>query len=139
MFVSFLFNEIILFSSFFFLFFSTIKGELEGVYWDNLEPLVDGSISSFELSGIIIFKLFFFSWECSILSSIASSFISFISFILGDIIFIVFAGFKSFGWSFCNNFGWTRFWFWSGEKSSKKSFGNIFLLIVLILDKLLIC
>jgi hypothetical protein len=37
-----------------------INGELDGVFWDNFEPLVDGSKSSFELSGIIILRLFFF-------------------------------------------------------------------------------
>ena len=59
-FVSSLFRQIILFSSFLFLFLSMhINGEFDGVFWLNLEPLVDGSKSSFELSGIIILRLFF--------------------------------------------------------------------------------
>jgi len=35
-------------------------GALDGVFEEILEPLIEGSISSFELSGIIIFKLLFF-------------------------------------------------------------------------------
>ena len=75
-----------------------INGEFDGVFWDNLESLVDGSKSSFELSGIIILRLFFFGWVLSILSSIVSSFISLIYFIFEVIILIVFYGFTIFGW-----------------------------------------
>ena len=83
-----------------YLFFSRqIKGE--GVLGDNFtldEPLVDGSNSSFDLSGIIIFRLVFFTCKCSKLSSKASSFISLKA---GGIFLIVFEGFRSFGCSFC--------------------------------------
>lgn len=113
-----------------------INGELDGVFWDNFEPLVDGSKSSFELSGIIILRLFFFGWVFSILSSIVSSFISLISFIFEGIIFIVFAGFIIFGWSFWEVLYCPWFWLWSGEKSSKKSIGNVFLLTVFMLVNL---
>ena len=112
------------------------NGEFDGVFWLNLEPLVDGSKSSFELSGIIILRLFFLGWEFSILSSIVSSFISLISFIFEGNIFMVFAGFIIFGWSFWENLYCPWFWFCSGEKSSKKSIGNVFLLTVFMLVNL---
>ena len=111
------------------LFFSAyIKGD--GELGDNFtfeEPLVDGSNSSFDLSGIIIFKVFFLSGIGSSLSSRSSSFISFIP---EGFFLIVFEGFKSLGWSFFNLF------FVSFELSflfgkSKKSSGNIFVLIFL--------
>ena len=83
------------------LFFSAhIKGD-GGLFGDNLtleDPLVDGSNSSFDFSGIIIFKLVFFGWNCSTLSSKDFSLISFITLV---IIFIMFEGFNSFGMSFC--------------------------------------
>ena len=135
-FLSSLFKQIILFSSFLFLFLSIhINGEFEGVFWDNLEPLVDGSKSSLELSGIIILRLFFFGWEFSILSSIVSSFISLISFIFEGIILIVFAGFIIFGCSFWEDL-YCPWFCCSGEKSSKKSIGNVFLLTVFMLVNL---
>ena len=113
-----------------FLFFSIkTKGEFDGVFWESLLPLVEGSSSSFELSGIINLRFGFFIWEVSILSSIASSFISFISLILDGTILIVWAGFNNLGCSF------GIFLFESSSSScsgsAKKSFGNIFLLIVL--------
>ena len=101
-----------------------------------MEPLVDGSISSLELSGIIILRLFFFGWEFSILSSIVSSCISLISFIFEGIILIVFAGFIIFGWSFWEDLYCSWFWFWMGGISSKKSIGNVFLLTVFMLVSL---
>jgi hypothetical protein len=36
------------------------RGVLDGVFLENLEPLIEGSSSSFEVSGIIIFRLLFF-------------------------------------------------------------------------------
>ena len=72
-----------------FLFFSThTKGEFDGVFWESLLPLVEGSISSLELSGIINLRLGFLIWEVSILSSMASSFISFISYSTFVLIYI---------------------------------------------------
>ena len=65
------------------------RGEFEGVFCECLLPLVEGSISSLELSGIINLRLGFLIWEVSILSSMASSFISFISLIFDGIILIV--------------------------------------------------
>ena len=68
-----------------------INGELDGVgvFCESLLPLVEGSISSFELSGIINFKFGFFIWQLSILSSTGSSLISLISLILEGNILIV--------------------------------------------------
>jgi len=104
-------------------------GALDGVFEEILEPLIEGSISSFELSGIIIFKLLFFIWgiwECSKLSSIVSSLISLIASTFG---------FKCFGWSF-----WYCFIEFlassSGEGKEKKSFGKILLLFVFIVAML---
>ena len=122
-----------LLNKFLFLFFSIyINGELEGVFCDIFDPLVDGSMSSLELSGISIFKLYFFCWPFSTLSSIVSSFISLISFFFEGIIFIVLDGFKSLGWSFWG------IWFllWLGVNTSKKSSGKIFLLFTLMFIKL---
>ena len=120
-FLSSLFNEIFLFSSFWNLFLSIIiKGEFDGVFWDNLEPLVEGSISSLELSGIIIFRLFIFNWEFSTLSSIFSSLISLI---FEGTIFIVFAGLIILGWYFLDEF----------DESSKKSFGKLLILFFLLI------
>lgn len=129
-FVSSLFNKIFLFSSFLFLSL-WINGEFEIVFWDNFEPFVEGSISSFELSGIIILRLFFFCCKFSTLSSIFSSFISLISFIFGGIIKILFVGLISFGCSFWEDLSWPIL-------SSKKSLGKIFLLNIFMFDRLYI-
>jgi hypothetical protein len=37
------------------------NGEFDGVFWECLLPLVEGSISSFELSGMINLRLGFLS------------------------------------------------------------------------------
>ena len=81
-----------------------------------------------ELSGIINFKFGFLIWEVSILSSMASSFISFMSLILDGIILIVWAGFSERGWPF-GKFLLESSSSFSG--SAKKSLGKIFLLMVL--------
>ena len=125
---SFLFKEKN-FPSSLFLFFSThTKGEFEGVFWESLLPLVEGSISSLELSGIINLRLGFLIWEVSILSSMASSFISFISLIFDGIILIVWAGLSKRGCPF-GIFLLESSSSFSG--SAKKSLGNIFLLMFL--------
>ena len=103
------------------------RGELEGVFCECLLPLVEGSISSLELSGIINFKLGFLIWEFSILSSMASSFISLI---FEGTIFIVWAGFNNLGWIFWLFFDTILDDFSSFIVSAKKSFGKIFLFIV---------
>lgn len=132
--LSFLFKHKILFSSFLILFFSRlISGEFDGVFWDSLDPLVEGSKSSLELSGIIILRIFFLCWVLfSMLSSIVSSFISLISLIFEGTNFIVFAGLYIIGWSFWEDLlcPWT--WLLSGAKSPKKSFGKPFLLVLML-------
>jgi len=68
-----------------------INGEFDGVgvFCESLLPLVEGSISSLELSGIINFRFGFLIWQLSTLSSTGSSFISFISLIFEGSILIV--------------------------------------------------
>ena len=110
-----------------------IKGEFEGVIFDNFtfeDPLVECSISSFELSGgTIICKLFFLIWEHSILSSIDSSFISLIKRFGFALVFDL-IGFNNLGCSFCFGFFGELFsWFVMPKKSS----GNIFLLQLLLI------
>ena len=107
-----------------------IKGEFGFWFFIFEEPLVEGSIPSFETSGMINFKFIFFTWVLSTLSSISSSFISFISLnslFLKGIILILFEGFKSFGWLFCFDlFSWDKS---SCLGEAKKSSGNISLFI----------
>ena len=126
-FSSFLFNENNWPFSIFLFFSMNTNGEFDGVFWECLLPLVEGSISSFELSGMINLRLGFLSWQLSILSSTASSFISFMSLILDGIILIVWAGLIKRGWIFGAVLLESSS---SLSGSAKKSFGKIFLLIV---------
>ena len=126
---SFLFKEKNLPFSLFLFFSMNIKGEFDGVgvFCESLLPLVEGSISSFELSGIINLRLGFFIWQLSILSSTGSSFISLMSLTFEGSILIVWAGLSNLGWTFGAVLDESSSVF---SCSAKKSFGKIFLFIV---------
>lgn len=128
-----LFNKIFVISSFLSVW---INGEFESVFWDKFKSFLEGSISSFEFSGIIILRLFCFCGELSIFSSLVFSFMH----IFEGINIILFVGIISFGCSFWEDLASTLFLLRSLSRgdSSKKSLGKIILLATFIFDKLYI-